>query len=260
MLRIAADAQDGIRSSVIGRFHTVNGSVAIKRANGIVAHPVVGDIIYQGDRIEIGIDGQAIILLVDGTAFQLDAGTHMVLDEFTCGAEGITDAALFRIISGSFRFITGKIATTGRLIVDTPLGRIQSAGPAAGFGSLAFSVLTLGLIHELKAASADFALLDDETISYKDLKHGVFVIVTKENNPRVIVVDDPEVSLVLRPNGGAVNVQPIANNPTQMAQLQSVYDGVSATFSQGKQDPFIQQFQQGTTPNDHANAHPQSIG
>ena len=176
MLRGAANGQDGIRVSVIGKFNTVNGSVAIKRANGIVAHPVVGDIIYQGDRIETGIDGLAIILLVDGTTFQLDASTHMVLDEFTCGAEGITDAALFRVISGSFRFITGKIATTGRLIVDTPLGRIQSAGPAAGFGSLAFSVLTLGLIHELKAASADFALLDDETITYKDLKHGVFAV------------------------------------------------------------------------------------
>ena len=72
-------------------------------------------------------------------------------------------------------------------------------------------------------------------------------------------MDDPGVSVILRPNGAAVSVQSVANSPAQMAQLQAAYDGVASTYAQGIQDPFIQQFQQGTNPNDHANAEPQSI-
>ena len=71
-------------------------------------------------------------------------------------------------------------------------------------------------------------------------------------------MDDPGVSIVLRPDGAAVSVQSVANSPAQMAQLQGAYDGVATTYSLGIQDPFIQQFQQGTTPSQHANAQPQS--
>ena len=222
-----------------------------------VAHAVVGDVVYQGDRVDTGIDGLAIISLIDGTTLQLDTGTEIVLEELPCGEERTSDGTLFRVIRGAFRFITGTMATACP-IIDTPCGCIRSSGRAAGFGSLAFGTLTIALIHELKAGSADFALLDDETITYKDLKHGVFVIVTKEATPRVIVVDDPGVSFVLRSDGVAVDVQSVVNSQAQMAQLQGVYDGVAATYARGIQDPFIQQFQQGANPSQHANAQPQS--
>ncbi len=115
----------------------------------------------------------------------------------------------------------------------------------------------MGLIHDLKAASADIGLLDDGTIDYKDLKHGVFEIRTKEAHPRIIVVDDPSVTIVLRPHGGGtVGVDAVANTPAQMAQLQSAFQSAYSTFTQGQQDPFIQQLEGGT--NDHANAQPQS--
>ena len=261
MFRDRADGRDDeikfVRRPVAGRLKTVIGSVAITHANAVGARAFVGDLIYQGDRIEAGIDSRAIISFVDGSAFQLDASTHMVVEKFPGGEERTSHAALFRIVSGTFRFVTGAIATA-RTIIDTPFGSIRSTGRVGGFGSLAFSALTLGLIHELKAASADFALLDDETIAYKELKHGVFVIVTKEPNPRTIVVDDPGVSFVLRRDGTVVSVQSVANSPAQMAQLQGVYEGVAATLAQGMQDPFIQQLQQGIGPSQHANAQPQS--
>ena len=139
-------------------------------------------------------------MFFDGTAFQLDADTHLAVQEIPRGAKETSDGALYRIISGAFRFIAGERATNGP-IIDTPVGSIRSNGRAVGFGSLAFSALTLGLINELKAGSADLSLLNDETITYKDIKHGVFVVVTKEANPRVIVVDDPGVWVVLRPDG-----------------------------------------------------------
>ena len=244
-------------ASAVGRLYAVVGSVSITRTSELVARAVIGDFIYEGDHVETGVDGAATILFVDGTAFQLDADTHLAVKEIPRGAKETSDGALYRIISGAFRFIAGERATNGP-IIDTPVGSIRSNGRAVGFGSLAFSALTLGLINELKAGSADLSLLNDETITYKDLKHGVFVVVTKEANPRVIVVDDPGVSVVLRPDGAAVSVQSVANSPAQMALLQAAYNQVASTYSQGIQDPFIQQFQQGTNPSEHANAQPQS--
>ena len=171
------------------------GSVTITRANVVVAQPAVGDLVYEGDLIETGIDGLVAIVFVDGTTFHLDASAHMVLDEFVFAAERSSNSALFRVLKGRFSFLSGLLAATGRLIIDTAVARIQNTRPAAGIGGLAFSVFTIGLIHELNAASADIALLDDGTITCKDLKHGVFEIVTKGDHPQRFVVDDPCVSV-----------------------------------------------------------------
>ena len=251
-------SQEMVSKPAIGKLQTVAGLVTVTRANVVIAQPAVGDLVYEGDLIKTGIDGLIAISFVDGTRFHLYASAHIVLDEFICGEEKSPDSALFRIVKGVFGFIGGKVAANGRLIIDTPVARIQSTAPAAGIGSLAFSIFTFGLIHELKAASADIALLDDGTINYKDLKHGIFEIVTKGDNPRVIIVDDPGETIVLRPSGGGVSVETVANSPAQMAQLQSAYQGALATFSQGQQDPVIQQLQRGSNPNDHASAQPQT--
>ena len=92
-----------------------------------VACAVVGDIVYQGDRIDTGIDGVAIISFIDGTTFQLDNGTEIVLEELPCGEERTSNGTLFRVIRGTFRFITGTIATA-RPIIDTPCGVFEVAG------------------------------------------------------------------------------------------------------------------------------------
>jgi hypothetical protein len=226
------------------------GEVTITRANVIVAQPAVGDLIYEGDLIETGINGLIVIVFVDGTTFHLYASAHMVLDEFICGAGKSSNSALFRILRGVFSFFSGKVATTGRLIIDTPVARIQNIRPAAGIGSLAFSVFTIGLIHELKAASADIALLDDGTIACKDLKHGVFEIVTKGDHPQRYIVDDPCVSIDFQLRGSQYSVSEVANTPAQMAQFHDAFVSTLDNYMRGQQDPLIQQWQ-------HANAQPQ---
>ena len=236
----------------IGKLLAVRGEVAVTRGKVVVVQPTVGDLVYQNDLIETGNNGLIDIAFVDGTTIRLYADAHLVLTEFVCSAEKSSNSALLHIAKGVFGFVAGKMATIGRLVIETPGGQIRTTAPAAGIGSLAFGVLTIGLIHELKAASADIALLDDGTIDYKDFKHGVFEIETKGDNPRVIVVDDPGETIVLRPSGGGFSVERVANSPAQMAQLQSVYQGTLATFSQGQQDPVIQQLQRAYNPNDHA--------
>jgi FecR protein len=157
---------------VVGKLLRASGSVTITRGNGVVAEPAAGDAVYLGDAIETGADGGVAIAFTDGTTFNLSADAHLVLDEFSFQAGRSANSALFRAVKGVFSVIAGKMAAGGRLVIDTPLGQIRNAAPAAGFGGLVFSLFTIGLIHELKAASADIGLLDDGAIDCKDLKHG----------------------------------------------------------------------------------------
>ncbi len=235
----------------IGKVGKVDGNATVIR-NSVAVALNVGDAMFKNDVVETGIDGLVAIVFVDGTTFYLYANTRLVLDEFICNAEKSSNSALFRIVKGMFGFIAGKVATTGHLTIDTPLAQIQSTASAAGFGSLAFSIFTFGLIHELKAASADISLLENDTIDYKDLKHGVFEIVTKEARPRHIIVDDPGKMYVFQANSsGALIVQQVANTPIQMAQNESAYHVTHESFLRAQQDPFILHYQE-----QHAQAQP----
>src|SRR6202161_1090345 len=247
-------ADSAFGGSVLGSVHGADGEVSLTRPGAGVVRVRAGDRVFHGDVIETGSEGFVTVAFADGSRFRLAPNTAFALDE-TFSAETARKTALVRVLKGVFAFVTGS-AAAGRFVIDTPVGRIQGGTQALGIGSLAFGALTLGLIHDLKAASADLGLLDDGTIDYRDLKHGVFEIRTKEAHPRIIVVDDPSVTIELRPRGGgAVGVDQVANTPAQMAQLQSAFQGAYSTFTQGQQDPFIQQLQQGG-PNDHANAQP----
>ena len=160
--------------AAVGKIQIATGSVTVTRANTVVSESTVGDILYQGDLIETGDDSSVVIRFVDGTVFQLQADGRIELDERSAGVAPLVVSPLLRVVRGAFSVIAGKVAANARLIIDTPVARIQSRTGAAGIGSLVFSALTLSLVHELKAASADIGLLDDGTIGYKDLKHGFF--------------------------------------------------------------------------------------
>jgi hypothetical protein len=246
-------AQRRLSATAVGTLQTVFGLATITRANGIATSPAQGDPVYEGDLIETGIDGLVIIEFVDGGTFRLYANSRMVLDEVICGVEKSSSLALLRVTQGLFGFGAAAGAIPGRLIVDTPVAQIRSTAATAGFGSVIFSIFTFGLIHELKAESADIAVLDDGMIDYKHLKHGHYEIVTKEEHPRHIDVDDPGETVVLRVRGSSLSVEQVPNSPLQMAQLQTAFNGAYATYLQGLQDPFIQQYHR-------ADAQPQSTG
>ena len=237
-----------VSAPAIGKLQEVMGSVTITRANVVVAQPAVGDLVYEGDLIETGIDGLVSIVFVDGTAFRLYESAHVVLDEFVFAPDRPSNSALFRVLKGRFSFLSGLVASTGRLMIDTAVARIQNTRPAAGIGGLAFSVFTIGLIHELSAASADIALLDDGTITCKDLKHGVFEIITKGDHPQRFVVDDPCVSIHFQIVGSQIRVSEVANTPGQMALFHDAFLSTLSSFLQGQQDSLIQKWQHAENP------------
>ena len=150
----------------VGKIQRAVGSITIARANLIIDHLIAGDLVYQGDLIETGADGLVEILFVDGTTFHLYASTSLALDEFTYGAEPSTNSVLLRVVKGLFGFFAGRVAATGRFVVDTPLTKIQNAPSATGVWSLAF-VFVLCLIRDLHAESEEISLVDDGTVTPK---------------------------------------------------------------------------------------------
>ena len=246
------NADTAFGAPALGKVQRIVGDVTITRPGTGVFRVSAGETVFASDLIETGPDGRVIIAFADGSEFRLGGGAAFALEELP-GAETASGSALVRMLKGVFAFVTGRTAP-GRFVIDTPVGRIQSRGSAVGIGSLTFAALTLGLIEDLKAASADIGLIDDGIIDYKDLKHGIYEVLTKELHPRLIVVEDPSVRIELRKLGsGTLGVGEVPNTPAQMAQMQSAYQGVFSTYSLGQQDPWLQQWLQG---NDHANAQP----
>jgi hypothetical protein len=123
----------------IGRLHAVTGVVAITRG-AVVARPVVGDALCQGDVIETGVDGAVAITFEDGTQLRLCAGTRAELNEFPHGAQEAPGSAPVYIVSGRFEFIDPKPAAADHLTIGTPLGELRNRRPGFGAGTVALGI------------------------------------------------------------------------------------------------------------------------
>ena len=65
------------------------------------------------------------------------------------------------------------------------------------------------------------------------------MIVTKEASPRLIVVDNPEITVVMEPTATGFNIQQVVNSAADMQNLLAASDQAFATFRLGQADPFI---------------------
>ncbi|SHK84814.1 FecR family protein [Bradyrhizobium lablabi] len=229
----ACMAAVGKLPQVIGNIQTAIGCGTIRRASGIAVQVMVGDPVCQGDVIETAADGRIEIRFIDGAVFNLSRDARMVLSEFARDSNGILQSALFAVTRGTFAFTAGRLAKTGSLTVDTPVGSIRSRAQGAGIGILSFAALIFSFMKEAQAADPNVTFLDDDTVTYKDLEHGVFELITKEAIPRHIIVEDPGETIVLSRRGSSVSVSEVANSPTRMQELQAAQQDVLANFAKG---------------------------
>jgi len=109
----------------------------------------------------------------------------------------------------------------------------RSRAHAGGFGMLWLTALTFSLMKEVRAADPNATLLDDGNITYKDLEHGAFELITKEVIPRYFLVEDPGQTIALRPQGSSVSVSQSTNSAARMAELQAAQQEALATFEKG---------------------------
>jgi len=160
----------------------------------------------------------------------------MPVESYTeTGDERKAVAALFPRLVGYFQIAAGSgplgraTCTKAPTTVDDPRSRTR----AGGFGMLWLTAVTFSLMKEVRAADPNVTFLDDGNITYKDLEHGTFELVTKELIPRYILVEDPGQTIVLRSQGSSVSVSQSTNSAARMAELQAAQQEALATYEKG---------------------------
>nr|NUR37597.1 hypothetical protein [Sphingomonas sp.] len=184
--------------------------------------------------VDTDADGQITICFIDGTFFNIACDAHVVLNEFVLDVEGMSPAALFDVTRGTFSFPPSRLAETGSLQLNTPLAGIRPLSHAGGFGMLTLAALIFSAAQDAEAADPDLTFLDDDSITYKDLAHGAFELVTKERVPRHIIVEDPGETIVLKRVGSAISVNQVTNTAARMDELRAAQQDVLANFAEGQ--------------------------
>ncbi|BBO07505.1 MULTISPECIES: VCBS domain-containing protein [Bradyrhizobium] len=234
-IQVDSGAAMALPVELIGHIQRVIGCCALTRASCVATQAVAGAPIYRGDVLETDADGQITICFIDGTFFNIACSTHVVLSEFVFDVEGMPPAALFDVTRGSFSFVPGRLAETGALQLNTPIAGIRARGHAGGFGMLTLAALTFSAAQHAEAADPDVTFLDDDSITYKDLAHGAFELVTKERVPRRIIVEDPGETIVIKKVGSTISVNHVANTAARMEELRAAQQDVLANL--GEQGP-----------------------
>ena len=205
------------------------GSVTINREDGVRLCAQLGDLVHPGDMIETGSDGAVLIAFADGTVFTLSNDASMALSEFLYAPDEISSSALFELRQGAFAFNAGRVAKSGRFKIDTPSVMLQARAQGSAFGFATLAVLFFASIDETRAARQDIMFLEDGTIA----DYGIFELLTKETVPRVIRVDDPSETIIIRRAGSGVTVNRVTNSPSQMEILQDLSDTTASIGESG---------------------------
>lgn len=144
-------------------------------------------------------------------------------------------AALLPHIVGNFQTAaaSGTLRRATCTAAQATVGDPQNRAHGGGFGMLWLTALTFSLVKEVRAADPNVTFLDDGSITYKDLEHGAFELVTKEVIPRYLIVEDPGQTIILRSQGSSVSVSQSTNSDARMAELQAAQQEALATYERG---------------------------
>jgi hypothetical protein len=140
----------------IGKVLTVEGTVRIEHSAAILVQvnlpantaeqTKVGDLVYRGDIIQTGPDGKLGVAFADASSFSVSANARMEINEFVYDPHGHFNSSLMTLTKGTFNFIAGTIAQTGKMKVTTPIGTMGIRGTTPHVeilndGSVKFSTL-----------------------------------------------------------------------------------------------------------------------
>jgi VCBS repeat-containing protein len=211
-------------SRPVGRVETADGGASALR-NGVTVTLRPGDPVYKGDVLQTDDSGHLAVTFIDGTAFNLDGESRMVVDgmNYQQGAAG--NSALFSLVQGAITFVAGQTAKTGDMKVATPTATMGIRGTAVHVeiasdrGTVKFSVMTEPDGHTGRY----------DVYANGDPEHVLFT------------VSDPGVATTVTPNAqGQLSVVSASKSPTDMAREDALVKGVFATVASGQQHPIIQ--------------------
>ncbi len=211
-------------SKPIGRVETAEGGASALR-NGVSVTLRPGDPVYKGDVLQTDDSGHLAVAFIDGTAFNLDGESRMVVDGMTYQQGAAGNSALFSLVEGAITFVAGQTAKTGDMKVSTPTATMGIRGTAVHVeiasdrGTVKFSVMTEPDGHTGRY----------DVYANGDPEHVLFT------------VSDPGISTTVTPNGqGQLSVASVSKSATDMAREDALVKGVFATAASGQQRPIIQ--------------------
>jgi hypothetical protein len=124
------------------------------------------------------------------------------------------------------------------MAVELPFASLRPTAQAATLGTLALAALTAALVDKLKAAGSD-PFLQTDPITFNDLQHGALLIGPRGGPARNIVLDNPEITIVVGPPAAGYPVQQVINSAADMAALLSFSEAVNAIYLLGLADPLV---------------------
>lgn len=125
---LPASAQQTRRNDV-GTIEVVSGKVQVE--SDVRSNPIaqVGEALYEGEMITTGADGELHMHLADGGYLAIRPNTMLRFTRYQANGDA-EDRALFTLVKGSTRFITGWIAQFNPKAwqIKTPTGSINVRG------------------------------------------------------------------------------------------------------------------------------------
>lgn len=232
-----ASLGSGAPFGALARIRTLQGSVTVIRGDGQSVRIDVGSNLYHGDLIATDPDGQVGITFGDGGAIHLPPNSRLQLPKSEGDPRESAEPPAIKLLQGSLAFLGGKQLTRAGPSIDTPLATIRSDAQGGAIVTLTLVGLTIALLKKAHAAGNEPFLLDD-LIKYKDLQHGALLITPKGGATRSVVLDDPEITIVVGPPESGYNIQQVVNSAAEMAMLLAVSADVYAAYLLGQADPF----------------------
>ncbi|MDA9296163.1 FecR domain-containing protein, partial [Burkholderiales bacterium] len=121
------DPTMSLAAKKIGVLSVVIGSVSIVRDSSSIKAETKSKV-FEDDVIITGGKSRAQVLLLDQTAINISQNAELILDKFVFG--GDDDSVSLKVSKGTFRFISGKVATKNpeKVSVETPVATIGVRG------------------------------------------------------------------------------------------------------------------------------------
>lgn len=137
-------AQSG--ATPIGQVEKLRGNATAFRTNNVRDQLKVGDPIYAGDTIQTGKSSRLSMVFVDRTVFSLSASATLVINNLVYDPNGTSNSMAVDMVEGAFAFLTGRIARTGTMNVETSVAQLGIRGTqpwvTVGGSSTSFTIMS----------------------------------------------------------------------------------------------------------------------
>jgi FecR protein len=125
----------------VGQVATLQGDATVTRSSAAAAALKIKDLVLKNDTLQTGANSSLGITFDDESTFNLTANARIVVSEFVYQKSGKSNAALFKVTSGTVAFVANLIAKNGDMKIATETAILGIRGttgivevPQAGAG------------------------------------------------------------------------------------------------------------------------------